>query len=91
MPACLVVAGLAERWRNSMMQQREWVQVYEGATDESGFEHVNPNIVFSAGIESIEDELVNVAVTNTDNNVRIFQFTDVKEAQRFIRRLSIVE
>lgn len=72
------------------MTEREWIPVYEEATDDSGFEHINPNIVFTAGIESIEDGIINVAVTNVSNNVRIFEFVDVKEAQRFIKRLGTV-
>lgn len=69
------------------MEFRPWVQVYETATDDSGFEHVNPNVVMSVGIESIEDDIINVVVTNIDNNTRVYEFVEVKEAQRFIKRL----
>lgn len=69
------------------MENRDWVQVYELATDESGFEHVNPNLIMAAHIEQSEEDGVVVIVTNTENNQRIFEFYDVKEAQRFIKRL----
>lgn len=72
------------------MQQREFVEVYTDHTDDSGFEYVNPNVVMSIGITDADDETVQVTVVNTDNNERVFEFLDVKEAQRFIRRVGSV-
>lgn len=69
------------------MNQREFIQVYEESNDESGFEYVNPNVIMAIGITSIEDDLVQVTATNVDNNERVFEFLDVKEAQRFIKRV----
>jgi hypothetical protein len=73
-----------------------WVQVYEEATDDSGYEYVNPNVIMSAAIvdsEMLNDgtELIIVEVVNMDNNCRQFPFTSVKEAQRFIKRLGGVD
>ena len=65
---------------------QSFVQVYEEATDDSGFEHVNPNVIMSAHIE-YADEGVVVIVTNLENNERLFEFPTAKEAQRFIKRL----
>lgn len=68
---------------------RKFIPVYEETSEDSSFAHINPNIIFDIQIDNVDDEgYVDVAVTNIDNNVRIYSFIDIKEAQRFIKRVS---
>lgn len=69
---------------------RKWVSVYEEHTEDSGFEHVNPNLIVNSYIEFDEDT-ANVILVDLEENVRTYDFTDVKQAQRFIKRLGGLE
>lgn len=68
--------------------ERPWVQVYDEYNDDSGYEHVNPNVLVNAHISSGDDEeLIMVLAIDINGNVHTYDFTTVKEAQRFINRL----
>ena len=67
---------------------RPWVQVYEQHTEDSGYEHVNPNVIVNCYISGADDdEMINVIATDINGNDFTFNFQTVKEAQRFINRL----
>lgn len=68
---------------------RKFEPVYVDFNEDSAYEHINPNVVFSVLISEVDDEegITTVEVVNTDNNTREFQFATVEDAQRFIRRV----
>lgn len=68
---------------------RKFVRVYEEFNDNSAYEHVNPNIVKRIHISTIENDIVYVDVHyHLEEDVETFPFTNIKEAQRFINRIS---
>lgn len=73
---------------------RSFVRVYEEYSDNSAFEHINPNIVRRVFIDSTdEDGTVHVAIVYGDktDTVESYPFEDTKEAQRFIKRIGGVK
>ena len=74
------------------MKQRPWVPVYEMHSEDSGYEHINPNVVLAVNIESVEQndlfDTIIVAVTAIGGDIRYIEFSNIKEAHRFINRMS---
>ena len=71
--------------------QRPWITVYDEHTEDSGYEHVNPNVAVNSHIAGEEDGLFMVLVTDVNGGIHTYDFPDVKSAQRFIKRLGGIE